>query len=91
MDIPFLKMHGLGNDFVVLDARVRHLGVTAEAERQPAESVSPLVPRNLSVVVRLRPVDPLPDRYRIFRLPLEVRFDRSWREQGSGWLRPLTG
>ena len=67
------------------------LGVTAEAERQPAESVSPLVPRNLSVVVRLRPVDPLPDRYRIFRLPLEVRFDRSWREQGSGWLRPLTG
>ena len=49
------------------------------------------MPRNLSVVVRLRPVDPLPDRYRIFRLPLEVRFDRSWREQGSGWLRPLTG
>ena len=28
MDAPFLKMHGCGNDFVVLDARVRALGIT---------------------------------------------------------------
>jgi len=28
MDAPFLKMHGCGNDFVVLDARVRDLAVT---------------------------------------------------------------
>ncbi len=26
--LPFLKMHGLGNDFVVLDARARHIDVT---------------------------------------------------------------
>lgn len=31
MTIPFLKMHGLGNDFVVLDARTRALAVSAEA------------------------------------------------------------
>ncbi|QNP49053.1 HlyD family efflux transporter periplasmic adaptor subunit [Diaphorobacter aerolatus] len=56
------------------------LGVTAEAERQPAESVSPLVPRNLSVVVRLEPLESLPERYRVFRLPLEVRFEgpKTW-------------
>lgn len=26
--LPFMKMHGLGNDFVVLDARARHVNVT---------------------------------------------------------------
>ena len=56
------------------------LGVTAEAERLPAENVSPLVPRNLSVVVRLQPLEALPERYRVFRLPLEVRFEgpKTW-------------
>ena len=56
------------------------LGVAAEAERQPAESVSPLVPRNLSVVVRLQPLEALPERYRVFRLPLSVRFEgpKTW-------------
>jgi diaminopimelate epimerase len=29
MTIPFRKMHGLGNDFIVFDARSRTLGVTA--------------------------------------------------------------
>ena len=28
MDAPFLKMHGCGNDFVVLDARAHALGIT---------------------------------------------------------------
>jgi diaminopimelate epimerase len=28
MDTPFLKMHGCGNDFVVLDARAQALGIT---------------------------------------------------------------
>ncbi len=28
MDAPFLKMHGCGNDFVVLDSRARPLGIT---------------------------------------------------------------
>ncbi|KAF5304606.1 hypothetical protein FQA39_LY18994 [Lamprigera yunnana] len=42
------------------------LGVAGgKAERQPAESVSPLVPRNLSVVVRLQPLESLPERYRV--------------------------
>jgi len=31
--IPFIKMHGLGNDFVVLDARERSLGVGAAEAR----------------------------------------------------------
>ena len=29
MHVPFRKMHGLGNDFVVIDARVRAIGITA--------------------------------------------------------------
>lgn len=29
-DLPFMKMHGLGNDFVVLDARVRAIEVTSD-------------------------------------------------------------
>ena len=28
MKIPFIKMHGAGNDFVVLDGRVQSLGLT---------------------------------------------------------------
>jgi diaminopimelate epimerase len=28
--LPFMKMHGLGNDFVVIDARVTARAVTAE-------------------------------------------------------------
>jgi diaminopimelate epimerase len=32
-DIPFIKMHGLGNDFVVLDARERPLAVGAAEAR----------------------------------------------------------
>ena len=40
--VPFRKMHGLGNDFVVLDGRVRPLGLRAEtvkaiADRLPAQ------------------------------------------------------
>jgi len=30
---PFIKMHGLGNDFVVVDARAQPFGVNAEAAR----------------------------------------------------------
>ena len=29
-DLAFMKMHGLGNDFVVLDGRVRRVDVTPE-------------------------------------------------------------
>lgn len=33
MTIPFLKMHGLGNDFVVIDARTRPVPLTADHAR----------------------------------------------------------
>lgn len=32
-DVPFTKMHGLGNDFVVIDARDRPLALSADAVR----------------------------------------------------------
>src|SRR5208282_5763061 len=35
--IPFLKMHGLGNDFVVLDSRRTAIAVDAEAARALAD------------------------------------------------------
>lgn len=34
---PFLKMHGLGNDFVVLDHRRQEIGLTADAVRAIAD------------------------------------------------------
>ena len=34
---PFLKMHGLGNDFVVLDARTAALDLTPERRRVIAD------------------------------------------------------
>ena len=35
--LPFLKMHGLGNDFVVLDARARAVAIDAERARRIAD------------------------------------------------------
>lgn len=35
--LPFMKMHGLGNDFVVLDARVRPVNMTPELARALAD------------------------------------------------------
>ncbi len=37
MTLPFLKMHGLGNDFVVFDARPAPLGLTLAAVRAVAD------------------------------------------------------
>ena len=37
MSIPFVKMHGLGNDFVVLDARARPLDWSEEGYRRVAD------------------------------------------------------
>lgn len=37
MGIPFVKMHGLGNDFVVLDARARPLDWSEEGYRRVAD------------------------------------------------------
>lgn len=36
-DIPFMKMHGLGNDFVVLDARTRAVEITPVLARAMAD------------------------------------------------------
>ena len=35
--LPFLKMHGLGNDFVVLDGRARPIAIGAQAARAIAD------------------------------------------------------
>jgi diaminopimelate epimerase len=35
--LPFMKMHGLGNDFVVIDARVTARAVTPELARALAD------------------------------------------------------
>ena len=35
--LPFLKMHGLGNDFVVLDGRMRAISIGREAARRIAD------------------------------------------------------
>jgi diaminopimelate epimerase len=37
MEIPFIKMHGAGNDFVVLDGRTRPLGLTPDRIRLIAD------------------------------------------------------
>ena len=35
--VPFRKMHGLGNDFVVFDAREQAFAMTAELARKVAD------------------------------------------------------
>lgn len=37
MPIPFLKMHGAGNDFVVIDERLRPIGLVADQVRRLAD------------------------------------------------------
>jgi len=49
--------------------------VAPEAQRLPPERVSPLAPRGQSIVVELRPDQPLPPRYRVHYTPLDVRFE----------------
>ncbi len=60
-------------------ARAEVVGVIAEVERTPSDRVSALSPRMPSIVVRLRPLTPVPATYRIHQLPLDVSFD---------WVRP---
>lgn len=59
-------------------AQAEVLEIVSHVERLPAERVSPLSPRTLSLLVKLRPLEPLPERLRIHALPLEVRFDGLW-------------
>lgn len=52
--------------------------IVSHVERLPAERVSPLSPRTPSLLVKLRPLEPLPERLRIHALPLAVRFEGLW-------------
>ena len=55
--------------------RATVVGIGREAERTPADRMSPLTARSPSIVVELKPQQPLPPAYRIHMLPLDVRFD----------------
>lgn len=52
-------------------------GTEPDAQKIPADRVSPLEARQESIVVNLRPLVPLPEAYRVSYLPLLVRFDLS--------------
>ena len=52
--------------------------VVPEAQRLPPERVAPLAPRGQSIVVELQSDTPLPARYWIHYLPLDVRFEHVW-------------
>jgi multidrug resistance efflux pump len=54
------------------------VAIEPEAARVPSERVSPLAPATQSILVELAPDQPLPQRYRINQLPLDVRFDHVW-------------
>jgi multidrug resistance efflux pump len=54
------------------------VAIEPEAARLPSERVSPLAPPTQSILVELAPDQPLPQRYRINQLPLDVRFDHLW-------------
>lgn len=52
--------------------------IEVEAARTPPERVGPLASRIQSIVAVLKPDQPLPSKYRIADLPMDVRFERSW-------------
>ena len=52
--------------------------VAGQTARIPAERVGPLSARAQAILVRMRPEQELPARYRINALPLDVRFDTVW-------------
>lgn len=52
--------------------------VFSETQRVPAERVGPMESQSAAVVVKLRPLQALPAEHRVNRLPIDVRFERSW-------------
>ena len=54
----------------------RVLRVEREATRMPPERLGPLAVRGQALVLVLEPLAPLPERYRVHELPVEVRFRR---------------
>jgi multidrug resistance efflux pump len=63
-------------DGLRVDATV--VAIEPEAARLPSDRVAPLVPATPSILVELKPDQPLPERYRINQLPLDVRFEHAW-------------
>ncbi len=64
MQVPFIKMHGLGNDFVVLDARETRLpALTATVARGVADRREGI---GCDQVIVLEPANPCDFRMRIF-------------------------
>jgi diaminopimelate epimerase len=63
MHIPFRKMHGLGNDFVVIDARVRAVDITARRAAALADRQTGI---GCDQVIVLQPSDNADVRMRIF-------------------------
>ncbi|MDK2124754.1 HlyD family efflux transporter periplasmic adaptor subunit [Parachitinimonas caeni] len=54
------------------------VAIAPETQRLPADRTAQLMPRGQAIVVTLQPDQPLPLRYRIHQLPLDVRFDQIW-------------
>jgi biotin carboxyl carrier protein len=54
----------------------RVLRVEREATRMPPERLGPLAARGQALVIVLEPLAPLPERYGVHDLPVEVRFRR---------------
>ena len=63
MHIPFRKMHGLGNDFVVIDARARALAMTARRAAALADRKTVI---GCDQLIVLEPADSADVRMRIF-------------------------
>jgi len=61
-------------DGTTVPARV--LREEREATRMPPERLGPLAVRGQAIVLVLVPLEPLPERYRVHELPVEVRFRR---------------
>jgi multidrug resistance efflux pump len=52
--------------------------IEPETARMPPDRIGPLATRMQSIVAVLKPDQPLPVKYRINDLPLDVRFNRIW-------------
>ncbi len=77
-DVQYAKI-GIGavlvfNDNRHFDAKV--MAVEPEAVKTPMNFTSPLSSPTEAIILKLVPLKPLPPEYRIFNLPLTVRFNR---------------